>query len=250
MPPPPTVVATETSCPSAQVCFSSASTCAGSFSGCLTVLPTIVGRPKASSARYQSIASRPNTETKASKGTPQWRRERAFATASVRPTMEGIRHEGLTRNTAAVALSSRRLSMPCCLRDQRLSCSTKPSLMLAGNSSGCWPKPSVRCWRKLSGSATHAASCSSLSHGTPIRFPRDGSMVLSPHTALFAPCTVWGQRWNHPIVCTDSSPTTKSVGLSDFLYAPVPLPRMLSLAHSSGGHPTKWGRFVVDPLTG
>src|SRR5438128_2591784 len=39
-------------------------------------------------------------------------------------------------------------------------------------------------------------------------------MVLSPHTALFATCTVWDQRWNHPIVCTDTSPTTKSVGLS------------------------------------
>jgi len=37
----------------------------------LTVRPTIVGRPKASAARYLSIASRPNTETKASQGTPQ-----------------------------------------------------------------------------------------------------------------------------------------------------------------------------------
>src|SRR5438309_1153774 len=42
-------------------------------------------------------------------------------------------------------------------------------------------------------------------------------MVLSPHTALFAPCTVWDQRWNHPIVCTDASPTTKSVGLRNIL---------------------------------
>jgi hypothetical protein len=127
--------------------------------------------------------------------------------------MEGIRHDGLPRNTPAVALRSMRLSMRCCLRDQRVSCSTKPSSMLAGNSSGCWPQTSVRGWRKLSGAATHAASCSALSNGTPIRFPRDGSMVLSPHTALCAPCTVGGQRWNHPLVCTDSSPTTKSVGL-------------------------------------
>src|SRR5215813_13596760 len=50
-------------------------------------------------------------------------------------------------------------------------------------------------------------------------FPRDGSMGLSPHTALFATCTVWGQRWNHPSVCTDSSPTTKSVGVSSFEHA-------------------------------
>ena len=37
--------------------------------------------------------------------------------------------------------------------------------------------------------------------------------MLSPHTVLFATYTVWGQRWNHLIVCTDSSSTTKSVGL-------------------------------------
>jgi len=43
-------------------------------------------------------------------------------------------------------------------------------------------------------------------------------MVLSPHTALFATCTVWGQRWNHPIVCTDSSPTTKSVGVRNLSW--------------------------------
>jgi len=41
--------------------------------------------------------------------------------------------------------------------------------------------------------------------------------VLSPHTALFAPCTVWGQRWNHPIVCTDSSPTTESDGIRNIV---------------------------------
>ena len=33
--------------------------------------------------------------------------------------------------------------MTCCLMDQRLSCSTKPSLILVGNSSGCWLKTSV-----------------------------------------------------------------------------------------------------------
>src|SRR6266436_5381200 len=43
-----------------------------------------------------------------------------------------MRNEGLTRNTSAVALSARRLSMTCCLTDQRVSCSTKPLVMLAG----------------------------------------------------------------------------------------------------------------------
>jgi hypothetical protein len=68
--PPPTVVATYTSGPRAQVGCSSASTGAGSFSGCLTGRPTMVGRPKASAAPYQSSASRPHTSTKASQGTP------------------------------------------------------------------------------------------------------------------------------------------------------------------------------------
>src|SRR6266702_2540834 len=214
MPPPPTVVGTETAGPRAQVGFSSASTCAGSCSGCVPVRPTMAGRPQAIAARDQSSALRPNPETQASQGTPQGRRERAFATASVRPPMEGRRNDGRTRHTPAVALRSRRLRLRCCVRDQRWSCRTKPSARLAGNSSGCWPQTSGRGGRKLSGAATHAASYSSLSNGTQRLLPRDGAMV-SPHTVLFAPYTVWDQRWNHPIVCLDSSPTTKSVGLRD-----------------------------------
>src|SRR5262249_23924273 len=60
-------------------------------------------------------------------------------------------------------------------------------------------------------------------------------MVLSPHTVLFAICTVWGQRWNHPIACADSAPTTKSVGLSDF--------QNTLLASCA------WGPFHYDPQT-
>ena len=39
--------------------------------------------------------------------------------------------------------------------------------------------------------------------------------AVSPYGAV---CYIhsMGQRWNHPIVCTDSSPTTKSVGLRIF----------------------------------
>src|SRR2546422_956414 len=212
MPPPPTVVGTETAGPRAQVGFSSASTCAGSCSGCVPVRPTMAGRPQAIAARDQSSALRPNPETQASQGTPQGRRERAFATASVRPPMEGRRNDGRTRHTPAVALRSRRLRLRCGVRDQRWSCRTKPAARLAGHSSGCWPQTSGRGGRKLSGAATHAASYSSLSNGTQRLLPRDGAMV-SPHTVLFALYTVWDQRWNHPIVCLDSSPTTKSVGL-------------------------------------
>src|SRR6266704_4458832 len=216
MPPPPTVLGTVTPGYRAQVGFSSASTCAGSCSGCVTVRPTMAGRPQAISARDQSSALRPNPETQASQGTPQGRRERAFATASVRPPMEGRRNDGRTRHTPAVALRSRRLRLRCGVRDQRWSCRTKPAARLAGHSSGCWPQTSGRGGRKLSGAATHAASYSSLSNGTQRLLPRDGAMV-SPHTVLFAPYTVWDQRWNHPIVCLDSSPTTKSVGLRPLL---------------------------------
>src|SRR6266704_1254737 len=215
MPPPP-VVGTETAGPRAQVGFSAASTCAGSCSGCVPVRPTMAGRPQAIAARDQSSALRPNPETQASQGTPQGRRERAFATASVRPPMEGRRNDGRTRHTPAVALRSRRLRLRCGVRDQRWSCRTKPAARLAGHSSGCWPQTSGRGGRKLSGAATHAASYSSLSNGTQRLLPRDGAMV-SPHTVLFAPYTVWDQRWNHPIVCLDSSPTTKSVGLRPLL---------------------------------
>ena len=67
------------------------------------------GRPKAISARYQNIASRPNTEASASKGTPQGRRSRACSTSSVRAAMEGSTNEGRIWNRSAVAVSAMRL---------------------------------------------------------------------------------------------------------------------------------------------
>src|SRR5262249_23516513 len=60
-------------------------------------------------------------------------------------------------------------------------------------------------------------------------------MVLSPHTALFAISTVWGQRWNQPIVCTDFSPTTKSVGLRQMDHDLTP-----TLHHPKNG----WSFFL------
>src|SRR5262249_49718664 len=41
--------------------------------------------------------------------------------------------------------------------------------------------------------------------------------AVSPYDAV---CDIhsMGQRWNHPIVCTDSSPTTKSDRIRFFLY--------------------------------
>src|SRR5712692_5876241 len=88
MQPPPPVVGTETACPNAQGGFSSASTCPGSCAGCVTVRPTMAGRPQAISGRYQSIALRPNTGDQGVEGhAPVAQREGLFHCLS--PTDHG-----------------------------------------------------------------------------------------------------------------------------------------------------------------
>jgi hypothetical protein len=90
------------------------------------VVPTSAGRPKASQARYQNLALRPQTEARASKGPPHCRRERAFATSAVRAIMEGLTNEGRRVKTAAVVCNVIRRMLRSCLLDTELSGKGKP----------------------------------------------------------------------------------------------------------------------------
>ena len=128
--------------------------------------------------------------------------------------MEGSTKEGRIWNRSSVAVSSMRRVQSCCLRYQLLSWNPNPSATRAGNSSGCSVCRASRCWRKRSGSATQASYWASLSKGTQILFPRDGSMALSPHCGVGKP-TVWAKSWNHPTLFKAFSPTPKSGGVRE-----------------------------------
>src|SRR5712691_12639611 len=68
-------------------------------------------------------------------------------------------------------------------------------------------------------------------------------MALTPHTVLFAPYTVEGERWNHPITYTDFPPTTKSDGIRTlYICAPedIVLHKLLWYAAGSGVSDRQW----------